>query len=112
MTTLGGLLEVCRDVTGAAAEWVPVPEEDLLAAGVEEWVHLPLWLRQETARTAWDVDTTRARQLGLAIRPLEETVSDTWAWMQVSERPPLPGHRPAPGLPPELEAQLLATRPG
>ena len=109
MTTLGGLLETCRDVTGAAAEWVPVPEDDLLAAGVEEWVHLPLWLRRETARTAWDVDTTRAQRLGLAIRPLEETVADTWAWMQASERPPLPGHRPAPGLPPELEAQLLAT---
>jgi 2'-hydroxyisoflavone reductase len=109
MTTLGGLLAICRDVTGAAAEWVPVPEEDLLTAGVEEWVHLPLWLRRETARTAWDVDTTTAQHLGLAIRPLEKTVADTWAWMQASERPPLPGHRPAPGLPPELEAQLLAT---
>jgi nucleoside-diphosphate-sugar epimerase len=110
MTTLGGLLEICRDVTGSDAEWVPVPEEDLLAAGVEEWVHLPLWLRQETARTAWDVDTAMAQQLGLTIRPVAETVADTWAWMQTAERPPLPAHRPAPGLPPELEAQLLSPR--
>src|SRR5215210_7306725 len=60
MTTLGGLLEVCRAVTGSDAEWVPVREEDLLAADVQEWVHLPLWLRREVARTAWDVDTSRA----------------------------------------------------
>ena len=108
MTTLGGLLEICRDVTGSDAEWVPVPEEELVAAGVQEWVHLPLWLHRDVARTAWDVDTTRARELGLTSRRLEETVADTWAWMSTSERPPLPAHRPAPGLPPELEAQLLA----
>ena len=110
MTTYGGLLEVCRSVTGSDAEWVPVPEAELLAAEVQEWVHLPLWLRHEEARTAWDVDTTRALELGLTGRPLETTVADTWTWMKESERPPLPAHRPAPGLPPELEARLLATR--
>src|SRR5687768_502910 len=111
MTTLGGLLEICRDVTGSDAEWVPVPEEDLLAAGVEEWVHLPLWLRQETARTAWDVDTTRARELGLPSRPLEETVADTWRWQQTAERTFRSRHGlPRPGLPEDLEARLLAGR--
>ena len=110
MTTLGGLLEICREVTGGDAEWVPVPEEELLAAGVQEWVHLPLWLQQEVARTAWDVDTTRARELGLTTRPPRDTVADTWAWMQTSGRPAPAAHRPTPGLPPELEATLLATR--
>ena len=47
-----------------------MPEADLLAAGVQPWVHLPLWLPPGTARTAWDVDTTRARELGLPSRPL------------------------------------------
>ena len=108
MTTLGGLLDLCRQVTGGDAEWVPVPEEELLAAGVEEWVHLPVWLERTVAGTAWDVDTTRARQLGLPSRPLKESVADTWAWMQTSERPAPPAHRPAPGLPPELEIQILA----
>jgi nucleoside-diphosphate-sugar epimerase len=107
MTTLGGLLDLCREATGGDAEWVPVPEADLLAAGVQEWVHLPLWLERDVARTAWDVDTARARELGLASRPLRESVADTWAWMQNSERPPLPSHRPEPGLPADLEAQLL-----
>ena len=110
MTTYRGLLELCRDVTGSDAEFVPVPEEELLAAGVEEWVHLPLWLRQSVARTAWDVDTSRARALGLPSRPLEQTIADTWAWLQAAERPPSLAHRPAPGLPPELEARLLADR--
>ena len=109
MTTLGGLLEVCRQVTGSDAQWIPVPEAALVEAGVEEWVHLPLWLQQEVARTAWDVDTTRARELGLTTRPLEETVADTWAWMQTAPRPPVPANRPAPGLPEELEARLLAS---
>jgi nucleoside-diphosphate-sugar epimerase len=110
MATFGGLLDLCREVTGSDAEWVPVPEEDLLAAGVEEWVHLPLWLRWEAARTAWDVDTTRARQLGLPSRPLVESVADTWAWLSTHGRPPTPSDRPAPGLPDELAKHLLATR--
>lgn len=108
MTTLGGLLDVCREVTDGDAEWVPIPDTELLAAGVQEWVHLPLWLADETARTAWDVDTSRARELGLPSRPVRDSVADTWAWMQDSGRPePRPG-RPLPGLPPELEDQLLA----
>ncbi|MGY1640145.1 NAD-dependent epimerase/dehydratase family protein [Geodermatophilus sp. SYSU D00703] len=111
MTTLGGLLDLCRRVTGSDAEWVVVPEADLLAAGVEPWLHLPLWLPAEMAGTAWDVDTTRARRLGLPSRPLEETVADTWAWLQtVDELPPPPHGMPAPGLPADLEAALLAGR--
>ena len=112
VTTLGGLLQACREVTGSGAEWVPVPEADLLAAGVEEWVHLPLWLQVGEARTTWDVDTTRAREQGLPARPLVDSVADTWEWLQASGRPPLPpgGHRREPGLPPDLEARLLAAR--
>lgn len=112
MTTLGGLLDLCREVTGSDAEWVPIPEEELLAAGVEPWVHLPLWLPADIAGPGWDVDTTRARELGLPSRPLRESVADTWAWQQANERPPVPpgSHRSEPGLPEELERKLLLTR--
>jgi hypothetical protein len=111
MTTLGGLLDVCREVTGSDAEWVPVPEAELEAAGVEPWQHLPLWLPQETARTAWDVDTTRARELGLPSRPLRGTVADTWQWQQTDRRPFKSRlGLPRPGLPAELEAKLLTAR--
>jgi nucleoside-diphosphate-sugar epimerase len=113
MVTYGGLLELCREVTGGDAEWVPVPEADLLAAGVEPWLHLRLWLPAETARTAWQVDRVRARELGLPSRPLARTVADTWAWLQgVVELPPPPHGLPRPGLPSELEAAVLAGRGG
>jgi len=108
MTTYRGLLATCREVTGSDAEWVPVSDEELVAAGVQEWAHLPMWLLADEARTAWDVDTARARELGLPSRPLRESVADTWTWMQVSSRPDPPPGRELPGLPPELEARLLA----
>ncbi|MCZ2836747.1 NAD-dependent epimerase/dehydratase family protein [Modestobacter sp. VKM Ac-2985] len=107
MTTFGGLLDTCRDVTGGDAEWLPVPEAGLLAAGVQEWSHLPLWLAASTARTAWDVDTTRARELGLPSRPVCDSIADTWTWMQTGERPEPPAGRPLPGLPLDLERTLL-----
>jgi 2'-hydroxyisoflavone reductase len=111
MTTLGGLLRTCREVTGSDAELVPVPEEDLLAAGVEPWLHLPLWLPREMATTAWDVDTTRARALGLPSRPVRETVADTWAWLRTDPaRLPTPHGLPEPGLPADLESALLDGR--
>ncbi len=112
MTTLGGLLDLCREVTGGDAEWVPLAEADLLAADVEPWVHLPLWLPRDMARTAWDVDTARARELGLPSRPLRETVADTWAWLRSSGPPPLGGmaRLAEPGLPPALEARLLTSQ--
>jgi len=110
MTTYGGLLATCREVTGSDAQWVPVSDDDLVAAGVQEWLHLPLWLRADEARTAWDVDTTRARELGLPSRPLRDSAADTWAWLQASGRPTPPPGRQLPGLPPELEATLLVTR--
>ncbi len=111
MTTLRGLLELCRETTGGEVEWVPVPEQELLDAGVEPWTHLPFWLPADMAATAWDVDTTRARELGLPSRPLRETVADTWAWQQTAERTfwSRYGH-PRPGLPEELEAKLLTAR--
>ena len=109
MTTLGGLLEICRDVTGNDAELVPVPEEDLLAAGVEPWQDLPLWLPRELATTAWAVGTARAQELGLPVRPVRESVADTWAWLRdAGELPPPPRGLARPGLPPDLEAALLA----
>ena len=87
-----------------------MPEAELLEAGVQPWVHLPLWLPAEVAATAWDVDTTRARELGLPSRPLRDSVADTWAWQRAPERPDVPPGREAPGLPPEVEDRLLAAR--
>lgn len=97
MTTTRGLLQACRsavaELGGTPAELVPVPEAELLAAGVEVWRDLPFWMPAETARTAWDVDTTRAQELGLVCRPVEESVRDAWAWVRevgLDHEPPTP----------------------
>ncbi|MCL3859520.1 NAD-dependent epimerase/dehydratase family protein [Actinotalea sp. K2] len=86
MTTFGGLLEACREAVastgGTPGTLVPIAEDRLLAAGVEPWRDLPFWLPHEVARTAWDVDTTLARSLGLAVRPVQDSVTDTWRWVQ------------------------------
>lgn len=86
MATFGGLLEACRTAVaatgGTPATLVPVPDDVLLEHGVRPWSDLPFWLPAETARTAWDVDTTRARALGLPSRPVADSVADTWAWQQ------------------------------
>jgi nucleoside-diphosphate-sugar epimerase len=86
MTTYGGLLEACRAAVtaggGRAGEMVVVDEDRLLAAGVEPWRDLPLWLPRATATTAWAVGTDRARELGLPSRPVAESVTDTWRWQE------------------------------
>lgn len=86
MTTFGGLLEACHDAVvrteGRAGALRPVPDDVLLAAGVEPWRDLPFWLPDDVARTAWQVGTARARELGLPTRPIEETVTATWAWQR------------------------------
>lgn len=96
MTTYGGLVEACRSAVaadgGRAAELVAVPEADLLAAGVQVWRDLPLWLPSDVAPTAWQVGTARARRLGLPSRPVEETVLDTWRWLQRADL----DHEPPP----------------
>lgn len=110
MTTFGALLRTCAEVVGSDADLVPVSDDVLLAAGVEEWVHLPLWVPASAAAALWDVSTRRARETGLASRPVRESVADTWAWLQTLDAPPLLPRMPTPGLPADLELTLLAGR--
>lgn len=79
-----------------------------LDAGVQPWGHLPVWLPEEFAATAWQVGTDRARQLGLRTRPIDETVRDTWRWLRKLPEVPVKEGVPRPGLPPEVERELLA----
>ncbi|MEJ5913640.1 NAD-dependent epimerase/dehydratase family protein [Pseudokineococcus sp. 1T1Z-3] len=114
-TTLGSLLLLCAEVVGRRVgddvAFVPVPDEELLAAGVEAWTQLPLWVPAETARTLWDVATDRAQETGLVRRSVRETVTDTWAWLSGPDRPS-PADQATPGLPEDLEGRLLADRVG
>jgi nucleoside-diphosphate-sugar epimerase len=103
--TYGELLEGCRDVTGARAELVWVGEDWLLAQPVTPWTEIPLW---RTTAGAWNVSSLRARDAGLACRPLRQTIADTWDWLGKKEDP-VPHERAAAiGMEPRKEQELLA----
>jgi nucleoside-diphosphate-sugar epimerase len=113
-TTMGELLDTCVAVIGSDARLRWTDPEPILAAGIEPWLELPIWLPP-----GGDYDTIhggavdKALAAGLRIRPLAETVGDTWAWLQsiggtALQRP----DRPQLGLPPEREAELLRSLEG
>ncbi|MEV8586413.1 NAD-dependent epimerase/dehydratase family protein [Streptomyces sp. NPDC051180] len=109
-TTMGGLLDACVRVTGSDAELRWTSPEVLVAAGVEPWSELPVWVPPgEMYDALHAADVSRAVAAGLRCRPVEETVADTWAWLRslggvAPQRP----DRPRLGLAPEREAALLA----
>ncbi len=80
---MGELLDACRAATGSDAEFVWTSDETLLAAEVAPWVELPLWAPVADGwHGTWNADPTTAITAGLRIRPLAETVRDTWTWLQ------------------------------
>ncbi|MGZ2357686.1 NAD-dependent epimerase/dehydratase family protein [Streptomyces sp. 372A] len=109
-TTMGGLLDACVRTTGSGAELRWTPAEKILAAGVEPWTDLPVWLPPgEVYDTLHQGDVGLAHATGLRCRPVEETVEDTWRWLRgIGGEAPQRADRPAVGLAPETEAKLLA----
>jgi 2'-hydroxyisoflavone reductase len=106
--TTKSLLQACLAATGSAAELVWVPEDRLAAAGVEPWTQLPCWVPTTGEFAGFlEADTTLAARTGLSCRPVEQTVADTWAWVQAEGFPAQRPDRPVHGLPPELERALL-----
>lgn len=104
--TMGSFLSAAVAATGSGAELVWVPEADLLAAGVQPWIQLPAWIPSDDPDDGrlMQAGTGRAQATGLRCRPVEETVADTWAWLQREPMTDFRGH----GLPPDLEEALLA----
>ncbi|MEU1735701.1 NAD-dependent epimerase/dehydratase family protein [Streptosporangium sp. NPDC020145] len=77
--TFGEFLTACREATSSTAELVWVDGSFLRRYGVREWTELPIWREHEGA---WRVDASRAHAAGLTCRSIEETVTDTWRWLQ------------------------------
>ncbi|SNY28528.1 NAD-dependent epimerase/dehydratase family protein [Paractinoplanes atraurantiacus] len=101
---MAALLDVCRAVAGVPAELVWVPTSELLGAGLDPWMGVPLWIADPEWSAANLVDGSRARAAGLTPRPVTETVADTLAWDR-ARGGPVAGTDP---FPPEREAELLA----
>ena len=108
-TTLGELLELARQVTGSDGVIHWADPDRLVAAGVEPWMDLPVWIAAgEDHETMHEADVSRAIAAGLRIRPLAETVADTWAWLQsIGGTAPQRPDRPVLGLSAERECELI-----
>lgn len=108
-TTMGEFLETCARVTGSDAELRWTDPHLILEAGIQPWMDLPVWLPPgEMHETMHQGDVEKAFAAGLRCRPVEETVADTWTWLQslggvAPQRP----DRPVLGLDPETEAKVL-----
>ncbi|MBY8345525.1 SDR family oxidoreductase [Streptomyces spinosirectus] len=108
--TMGALLEACVQVTGAAAELRWTDPDVILEAGIEPWTQLPVWVPpgSDMHDVLHSADVSRAVATGLACRPVEETVTDTWKWLQdIGGSAPRRPDRPSPGLDPAVEAEVL-----
>jgi 2'-hydroxyisoflavone reductase len=110
-TTMGELLETCRELAGAPdtqLRWLPA--ETVLAAGIEPWMDLPVWIPPGHEFEAMHgADVELALRAGLRCRPVQDTVADTWAWLAALDGSP-PGRADLPplGLDRELERRVLA----
>jgi len=110
-TTMRDILQACIEATGADASLRWFTPVQLAAAGAEPWTQLPLWLPPGGDYEALQQgDVTLARGAGLSIRPLRQTVDDTWAWLRsIGGVAPQRADRPVVGLPAQTEQRLLNT---
>ncbi|HEY9372540.1 NAD-dependent epimerase/dehydratase family protein [Streptomyces sp.] len=112
--TMGALLDACVRAAGAAAELRWTPPEAVLAAGIEPWTELPVWIPPgEDHDMMHGSDVSKALATGLRCRPVAETVADTWAWLTaLGGTAPHRPDRPPVGLSVEREAALLRSDRG
>jgi 2'-hydroxyisoflavone reductase len=104
-TGMGALFDACAQVSGSDAQPVWADEAAVIAAGVEPWSELPLWVGEgaDPANAGFmEVSSARAMAEGLAFRPIDEIVRDTLDWDREH-----PEFRSAAALTPEREAELL-----
>jgi hypothetical protein len=81
-TTMHELLTCCVEVTGNDATLRWTAPAAVLAAGVQPWSQLPIWVPPgHPLRAMHETDTSRARSAGLRCRPVRNTVADVWQWL-------------------------------
>jgi 2'-hydroxyisoflavone reductase len=106
--TMESLLTAAVAATGSNANLVWVAPEVLDAAGVQGWTELPVWISPDgEGASLHDGNVDAIYATGLVCRPVEETVTDTWRWLQAEGDPPVKPGRPAHGLDPDKEAEIL-----
>jgi len=108
--TMESLLNAAIAATGSSANLIWVQPSVIEAAGIQPWTELPVWAPPDGEAGALhngNVDAIIAA--GLICRPVEETVVDTWRWLQAEGDPPVMDGRPQHGLDPDREREVLAS---
>jgi nucleoside-diphosphate-sugar epimerase len=107
--TMSTLLEAAKAATGSPAHLIWMPPEVIERAGIAPWTELPVWVPPGSEAIGLHTgDVSAAYAAGLSCRPVEDTVADTWAWLQAEGDPPSRPAGPAHGLDPDREREVLA----
>jgi len=100
-------LEIARGVAGHAGPVLVLDQDELAAADVNPWAgerSLPLWLPLPDFAGFTSRNNAAAKEAGLALRPLAETLADTLAW-ELATGPDRPRNA---GLAADEERRLLS----
>ncbi|NJO12313.1 MAG: hypothetical protein HC872_01265 [Gammaproteobacteria bacterium] len=105
--TMNDLVEGCRRTLPRADTRITfVPEEFLAKHWTKDELDVPPWAPMKGEEPGFSLTSgERARQTGLAIRPIHESVRDTYEWFRT-----LPAERQAnlrAGIKPDREAYAL-----
>ncbi len=110
LATMESLLNAAIAVTGSGANLVWVDPQVIEAANIQAWTELPVWVPPVgDGASLHDGDVSAIYAAGLTCRPVEETVTDTWRWLQAEGDPPAKSGRPPHGLDPDRERAVLAS---
>lgn len=104
--TMEEFLNTANKVAGCRSEFVWKDPESILAAGITPWIELPCWLPPGPERDfVFNCNVNKAFGAGLWARSVQNTIEDTWEWLQgQDERPPIHGRH---GLDPAKEEALI-----
>jgi 2'-hydroxyisoflavone reductase len=88
--TMGALIDALESrarARGSSVLPMWIDESVLVAAGVEPWTELPLWLpRSDRASSGFmEFSCAKAQAQGLQFRPLDVTLDDTAAWLDTRD---------------------------
>ncbi|WP_181019964.1 NAD-dependent epimerase/dehydratase family protein [Nonomuraea typhae] len=109
--TVEELLTTAMEVTGSTAELVWTPYDVLAGEGLGLGRELSMYMPDGSRPVGInDADTSAVFDAGLTVRPLRDTLADTWAWLQAEgDPPPHPlGTDPSNWTDPVAEQRLLA----
>lgn len=108
--TMREVLQACVAATRSDARLRWVEPDILSAAGVQPWTELPIWIPPGADHDSLHAsDVSKAFAEGLRARPIQETVADTWTWLQsVNGEASTRRDRPPVGLSADREAAILA----